>query len=248
MEAIGIIDIGSNTLRLSVVEIRADGAYRVCYEAKAGLRLGARLSVAGALGPEAVEDTVHVITGFVQCAADWPVAEWVGVATAAVRQALNRDDFLRQVSMRTGIPLRVLTGEEEAALGFIGALNTLAERNGYLVDIGGASTEISRFADRRLIQSVSLPFGAVNAMAAFKLGARVGPGPLHALEEALERAASLAQADVWIGPQPDATLVGVGGTVRALAKMDRRGRNYPLEPTHNYLLPPAGVKIGRAHV
>ena len=245
VEAIGIVDVGSNTVRLSIVEVRPDGAHQVRYEAKAGLRLAARLGKDGRLGQEAALETARVLTEFAWAGTDWGVSEWLAVATAAVRQATDGAEFLETVSRLSGMPLRLLDGGAEAALGLVGALNTLAEPAGYLIDIGGASTEITRFEDRRLVRSVSLPLGAVNAMRTFGLADRCAPGALRALEKALEAAVAAVgnkdEATAWIEPQPDRTLVVLGGTVRTLAKLDRRRRKYPFDATHNYLLAPAAV-------
>lgn len=249
MESIGVVDIGSNTVRLSVVEVLPQGAYRVRHEEKAGLRLGARIGPDGELGPQAAHETARVILGFAWAAGQWGVREWVAVATAAVRQARDGLAFLAIVSERSGIPLRILGGDEEAALGMVGALNTLAERDGYLIDVGGASTEVTRFEGRRRIRSASLPLGAVNATAAFGLADRAPEGAIAALEAALDRAAGWAPeggaASHWIRPQPDGTLIGLGGTVRALGKMDRRRRGYPLDATHNYVLNPEYCRTAR---
>ncbi len=237
MHSVGIIDIGSNTVRLSVVEL-LDGAYRVRHEDKAALRLAARVRPDGTLGPEAADETARVLLGFRAACADWGVGQWLAVATAAVRHAADGLEFVRVVAERTGIPLRIASGAEEAHLGFVGACNTLAERDGVLVDVGGASTEITFMVDRRAQQAVSVPFGAVNTAARFGLHDRAAKGALHSLQEALD-AAFAAAGGVWAPAQP--ALIGVGGTVRALAKMDRRRRGYPLDATHNYLLDPAEV-------
>lgn len=248
MEAIGVIDIGSNTVRLSVVEVLPEGGHRVRHEEKAGLRLGARLTADGTLGAQAAEETARVVSGFAWAAGEWGVREWVAVATAAVRQAGDGEAFLAVVSERSGIPLRILGGREEAELGMVGALNTLAERDGYLIDIGGASTEITRFEERRLVDSVSLPFGSVNATAAFGLSDQAPDGAVSRLEAALDEAAGCppgSDAGHWIRPRQDGTLIGLGGTVRAVAKMDRRQRGYPLDATHNYTLAPDFCRVCR---
>lgn len=242
MPCVGIVDVGSNTVRLSVVETTPVGAYQVRQEEKVGLRLGARLGPDRRLGPEAAAETARVLRAFAWAGAQWGVQEWLAVGTAAVRQASDGAQFLRTVAEGSGVPLRLLSGAEEAALGLVGALNTLDARDGFLLDIGGASTELTRFEGRRLIQSVSVPLGAVNASAAFALGERAAAGALDGLSAALDAAAGCgAPAGAWIGPRADGTLIGLGGTVRALAKFDRRRRAYPLDATHNYLLAPAGV-------
>ena len=238
---LGIIDLGSNTVRLSIVELRQDGAYRVRHEEKAVLRLAARLHADGSLGAETTAATVAVVRGFAAIGADWGVRHWLAVGTAAVRAATDGTDLLAAVRRQTDIPVSLLSGTEEAELGLIGALNTLAECDGWLVDIGGASTELTRFAGRRSDGSVSLPLGAVNAARRFGLEERAPAGAVPDLERTLAAILDAAAPAAWRLPEPGATLIGLGGTVRALAKLDRRERHYPLNLTHHYTLEPQRV-------
>ncbi len=239
---LGIIDLGSNTVRLSIVELGRDGAYRVRHEEKAALRLAARLHSDGSLGPDTTDATVAVVRGFAAIGADWGVHDWLAVGTAAVRAATDGAALLAEVQRQTGIRVALLSGTEEAELGLIGALNTLAEGDGWLVDIGGASTELTRFVGRRSTGSVSLPLGAVNAARRFDLEDRAPVGAVRELERTLATTLDgVAPTADWNAPAPGATLVGLGGTVRALAKLDRRERRYPLNLTHHYTLEPVRV-------
>ncbi len=233
--AVGIIDIGSNTVRLSVVEVLEGGAYRVRHEQKVNLRLSARIQPDGRLGAEAAAETAAVVSDFVAAGNDWSVGTWLAVGTAAVRQAVDGAELLETVRRRTGVPVRLLDGDEEARLGLIGALNTLDERDGYSVDIGGASTEVTRFRARRLLHSLSLSLGAVNAAVRFGLQDRASPAAIQDLRQALEAQAAAAE---WLQPDPGGVLIGIGGTMRALSKMDRKQRGYPLHGVHNYALDP----------
>lgn len=239
LESVGIIDIGSNTVRLSVVESSPDGGYRVRHEAKAGLRLASRLEAGGGvLGPEAAEETARVLAGFAADGADWGVGAWIAVGTAAVRSATDGPEFLEHVRRQTGIAARVLSGDEEAHLGLVGALNTLAERDGFAVDIGGASTELTRFENRRRAGGASLALGAVNASARFGLQQRAVRAPGAGLDGLRAWCDAATDGADWLQPIPGGTLVGIGGTARALCKLDRHRRNYPLHATHNYVLDP----------
>ncbi len=208
------------------------------HERKAGLRLAARIGPDGLLGPVATQDTVRVLADFAAAGADWGVGRWLAVGTAALRAAADGREVLERVRAETGIDARLLPGDEEASLGLIGALNTLAELDGFAVDIGGASTEVSAFEARRRTGSLSLPLGAVNATAQFGLAQKAGATALEALYAACDGIASTAGA-AFLQPRPGCTLIGIGGTVRALCKVDRHRRGYPLHATHNYLLDPA---------
>ncbi len=246
MAGVGIIDIGSNTVRLSVVDVRPDGAWVVRHEEKAALRLAARLQADGSLGAGAVEDTARVIGDFAAAGADWGVSLWLAVGTAAVRQATDGPQFVREITRRTGVPIRLLPAEEEAALGLVGALNTLDVRDGCAVDIGGGSMEITRFTERRRLWGVSLSVGAVTAARRFGLEDRATARALRALGDALQAEAS-SVADRFEEAR-GLPLVGIGGSVRALAKLDRRRRRYPLLSMHNYVLAPDTVLALRAEL
>ena len=239
MPALGIIDVGSNTVRLSVVEVRANGAHLVRHEQKAALRLAARPQPDGSLGAQAAEDTVRVLEDFLAAGADWGVSRWLAVATAAVRRANDRDAFLQRLNAATGLGIRLLSADEEAQLGLVGVLNTLAETDGFTVDIGGGSMEITRFIGRTRTASTSITLGAVNTAERFGLTGRAKPGALTELGKALRQEA--AAAVDWMHATPGLPLIGIGGSVRALAKLDRRQRQYPLAATHNYTLGPAAV-------
>lgn len=221
-------------MRLSIAEVWADGSHRVRYEQKAGLRLGARLGADGALGPEAVTETARVVSAFAATGAAWNVGTWLAVGTAAVRQATDGAAFLHAVSSQTGVGIRMLDGAEEARLGLLGVLNTIAEPEGYAIDIGGASTELTWFTQRRAAGSLSIPLGAVTAAARFDLQEQASPTAVRALRQAMD--AECAAADAWLLPRPTIPLIGIGGTVRALGKLDRKRRSYPLHATHNYVL------------
>lgn len=234
----GIIDVGSNTVRLSVVEVRPNGAYVVRHEQKASLRLAARLQADGSLGVQAAADTARVLEDFKAAGADWEVSRWLAVATAAVRQATDRDAFLEQINTATGLNVELLRAEEEANLGLIGGLNTLAVTDGYTVDIGGGSMEVTRFQGRSRVAGISLTLGAVNTAERFGLKGRAKANALADLHAALRQAGGALD---WMRPSPDLPLIGIGGSVRALAKVDRRQRRYPLVATHNYMMAPDAV-------
>ena len=239
MSAVGIIDIGSNTVRLSVIEVRPDGAHLVRHEQKAVLRLASRVSPSGRFAPEAAQDTIGVLGDFLAAGEDWHVARWVAVATAAVRQAADGQSFIREISEATGLAVHILSAEEEARAGLIGALNTLSERDGVAVDIGGGSMEITHFADRRRKAGVSIALGAVTAAARFELRERAKPGSLKSLARMLDAEVQAQDPELLRGQ--GLPLIGMGGTVRALAKLDRRRRGYPLPAVHNYVMEPTSV-------
>ncbi|WP_426452067.1 Ppx/GppA family phosphatase [Paenibacillus sp. S-38] len=235
---IGIIDIGSNSIRLAIYELGFGGAYRVISEFKESARLSQKIGPDGALPPEEIQDLVRILSHFKRICRSHEVIECRVAATAAVRNATNTEQIQEALSRETSWDIEILSGQDEARLGFLGMIQTMDIADGFLVDIGGGSTEISLFRERKLIQSVSFPFGAVNTTRKYAPGGEFGEAQLKAIREMVEEA--LAR-EPWIASSPGLPLVGLGGGVRTLCKINQRRRRYSLPQTHNYPLPASDV-------
>ena len=158
------IDIGSNTTRLLVAESARDGRLRELHTERAFTRLGSLLGPGGAIPPAVVRVGAEVIAEQVATARTEGVTSIRVVATAAIRDAANRDDFTAAVRELAGLPVEVLSGEEEARLAFLGATGSLAEcPDGLLgvVDVGGRSSElVAGTRDEGVAWATSLPVGS----------------------------------------------------------------------------------------
>jgi exopolyphosphatase/guanosine-5'-triphosphate,3'-diphosphate pyrophosphatase len=142
---LGCIDIGSNTTRLLVAEA-VDGRLRQLEAQRVFTCIRKGLDGDGCIPPEKIAETARVVSDQAQTARELGAAEIVAVATAAIRNAPNGADLARSVKEAAGLPLRVISGEEEARLSFLGATSTLAGAAAAptaVVDVGGASTEIA---------------------------------------------------------------------------------------------------------
>lgn len=231
MERFGIIDIGSNSIRLVVYERTPEGAYRVIDETKEAARLSERLDKDGRISDADLTYIANTLRRFQLLCEHHGATRIRAAATAAVRNSPDRDKIVQTLNRETGLPIEVLSGEEEARLGFLGMINTIDLADGLVVDIGGGSTEVLLFRDRAVVNSVSFPFGAVNTMKRFG-----NDGDIDA--EAAGRIADMvgkALADEpWIAAAAGLPLIGLGGTVRSLCKIDQRERKYSLPLTHHY--------------
>jgi exopolyphosphatase / guanosine-5'-triphosphate,3'-diphosphate pyrophosphatase len=139
------IDIGSNTTRLLVAEPARDGRLRELHAERAFTRLGSLLGPGGAIPPAVVRVAAEVVAEQAAAAREAGAVEVRVVATAAIREAVNREDFVDAVRELAGLPVDVLTGEEEARLAFLGATGSLPDRPDGLVgvvDVGGRSSEL----------------------------------------------------------------------------------------------------------
>ncbi|MCZ8513420.1 Ppx/GppA phosphatase family protein [Paenibacillus filicis] len=228
---IGIIDIGSNSIRLVIYEQRANGAYRVISEFKKSARLSQRIEPDGSLPPAEIESLVRILEHFRRICGAHQVQDFRVAATAAIRNATNSREIIDTLNRDSGFEVELLSGEAEARLGFLGMIRTMEIESGFLVDIGGGSTEISLFRARKLVRSVSFPFGAVNTTRRFSMTGNFSGDHIRSIRQMVEE--SVAQ-ESWIHEAPGLPLVGLGGTIRTVCKINQRKRKYPLQTTHNY--------------
>ncbi len=153
MKKFAVIDIGSNSVRLLFV---ADG--KILYKCLNTTRLGEGLTKAPYLLEEAIERTAQAVALFHAQAIDEAAEEVLAFATAAVRTAQNRDVFLERVRSLCGLNIEVVSGEKEAEIGLAGALG---KKDGAVIDIGGASTEIVARERGKIIYKKSINVGVV---------------------------------------------------------------------------------------
>lgn len=239
-ETIGIIDIGSNTVRLVVFRSTVGGAFRLIDQARWSARLGHRLTSDGRLDDEAVQSLIEMLSHFVSICRKYEASAIRCVATAAMRAARNRDEVLTKLHAATGIAIEILTGEQEARYGGIAVMRSLPVTDGYVVDIGGGSTEISLIRDRRIVQAVSYPVGCVNVLE--NHGADMATGPVAAIERVHREVRRLLSASPWTSAYPGLPLIGLGGTVRAFAKVIQRSSDYPLPRLHGFEQSPESLE------
>ncbi|MEV8018991.1 Ppx/GppA phosphatase family protein [Streptomyces sp. NPDC086554] len=159
---LGVLDVGSNTVHLLVVDAHPGARPLPAHSHKADLRLAQLLDEAGAIGPEGVDRLVATVRDALEAAEDKGVEDLLPFATSAVREASNADQVLARVKEETGVDLQVLTGAEEARLTFLAARRWFGWSAGKLlvIDIGGGSLEIAYGIDEEPDAAVSLPLGA----------------------------------------------------------------------------------------
>ncbi|MCR2802568.1 Ppx/GppA family phosphatase [Paenibacillus soyae] len=237
-QRIGIIDIGSNSVRLVVYERTDNGAHRVVDASKRSARLSGKIDEGGALQDDALSELIDTLRHFMRICSHHGIAHIRAVATAAVRNATNRETILRRIKDEIGLSIELLSGIDEASFGFLGMINSLNISEGFLIDIGGGSTELSLFRERELVHSVSFPFGCVSLNKKFDSREQLSDDALKAIESIVGEA---VRGHSWIREAPGLPLVGVGGTVRALGKVHQAVHQYPFAQTHNYEMTESSV-------
>lgn len=231
MQRIAIIDIGSNSARLVISHIYKNGAYNMVYNQKEALRLSQKINEQNTLTPEAFKSTIETLKSFAHMCKIYHADKTIGVATAAIRNAENGVDLVKQIAEETGIQLHIISGNTEAYISYIGVINTLDVKDGIIFDLGGGSTELILFKDRKIIESVSLPMGAVNTTTMFNTRNEM---PANVFSDINVFIMSRLAQYPWL-KQPTLPLIGVGGTARTIAKIIQRSKKYPVTKIHNYI-------------
>ncbi|MDB5085631.1 MAG: hypothetical protein JWN30_2517 [Bacilli bacterium] len=228
----GIIDLGSNTVRLVIYYCDNDGFFHEYEDVKFPLRLINDLQPNCRISEQGFVKTLECLRQFKAICDSRQVSEIIGVATAAVRQARNGLDLLRQIEQELDIHFRLLSGEEESHYGYLAIVNSMSIDEAVTIDIGGGSTEITYFRDRKLIHKASFPFGVVNLTSEFLKHENPTADELSRLKTYV-REQFLTQP--WLSGCQCA-LVALGGTARNAAKIVQREIHYSLASVHNFVM------------
>ncbi len=230
LSRVGVIDVGSNSVRMVVF----DGAARApayFYNEKVMCGLGAGLSTSGKLNPEGRVRAAAAIARFVKLAHGMKVTPLIAVATAAMREATDGPAFCDEIEADTGLKLWVIDGAEEARLSAQGVLLGWPGADGIMCDIGGSSMEIAEIADGEVCRR------ATSALGPLKL-ADVKGGKKGLKAHIKAELASLVDAVPVTGKR----LYLVGGSWRALARLDMLRQGYPLAVLHEYEMKPKAIR------
>jgi exopolyphosphatase/guanosine-5'-triphosphate,3'-diphosphate pyrophosphatase len=234
LERIAIIDLGSNTARLLLIDVKENGHFQIVDQLKEAPRLGEGMERDGFLKPARVQETIKTLKMFRKLCDVNGIERIIAVATAAVRRAKNQRSFLDEVSATCGIKLRVLSAEEEAIYVYRGVVNTMDIPKGVILEIGGGSTKIVYYNRRNLLNYETLPFGAITLTELFADDGLTAAEQTAKIEEFFTE--QLKGIEWLKDVDPEAQLVGVGGSFRNLCRMTKIMKKYPLKTIHNYVV------------
>ena len=225
LERLAVVDVGSNSVRLVVF----DGAARspaYFYNEKILCGLGAGVSETGRLNPEGRARAFVALKRFVRLAEGMEAEPIYAVATAAVREAEDGPEFCREVALSTGLKLTVAEGEEEARLSAQGVLLGWPDAAGLVCDIGGSSMELAEIGDGKVGRCMT---------------SALGPQKLAQYKDDEALVAEIVKRVTRLRERMDgdySRLFLVGGSWRAIARLDMERRDYPLKVLHEYTMTP----------
>lgn len=228
LEPLGVIDIGSNSVRLVVYE----GAVRspaTLFNEKVLCGLGRAIASTGRLGTESKERALAALVRFRSIARILEVKNVRAVATAAVRDASDGPEFIKRAEKACGTRIEVLSGEKEAQLVAQGIMMGFVDANGIAGDLGGGSLEIIDLSAEKLKEAVTLPLGGLRLVDI--AGAKV--------EKAVPIVGAALARLPWLSNGKGRPFYAVGGSWRALARLHMEQTSYPLHLTQNYAIPTA---------
>ncbi|HBZ42776.1 MAG TPA: exopolyphosphatase [Maritimibacter sp.] len=223
---VGVVDIGSNSVRMVVF----DGAARspaYFYNEKIMCGLGAGISETGRLNPEGRKRALKAIRRFQLLAVGMDLPPLTAVATAAVRDAEDGPEFREEVLRETGLTMHVIDGIEEARLSAQGVLLGWPGANGLMCDIGGSSMELAVIENGEVGKRVTSGLGPLKLQGL--------KGGKKALRKHIQKVMDELAEEVGTGHD---RIFLVGGSWRAIAKLDMYRRDYPLTVLHEYRMRP----------
>ena len=218
----GIIDIGSNTIRMAIYLI--EGSHiEMLMKKKHTVGLAAYLK-GGVMQQQGIDKAVEILNEFQDFLRSFQITQVITFTTAALRNAKNSAAAVGEIEQRTGLTIRVITGDEEAIFDFIGATRNLQEESGLLVDIGGGSTEIVNYQQRRIQHKISLRIGSLAFRTKYVQGILPTAGECLVMREQAENAIQSATA---FNAVSELSMAGIGGTFKGAAALYNAMFNQP---------------------
>lgn len=211
----GIIDLGSNTVRLMIFNIVSDEPLTSIYNKREVLGLAGYINPDGSLSREGLDLAILTVNRFKEISEKLKVDKLFVLATAAIRNATNSNYIVQELSQQTNLEINLLSGDEEALAGFRGIKYEFNPKKGLIVDIGGGSTEITVFNKDTIEQQASMPYGSLNTKMKFVNDILPTKEEQSKINQVIyETIISYGIKKVSVN-----TIYGVGGTLKAARKL-----------------------------
>jgi len=220
-----VIDIGSNSARMAVFKKTSRFGFYLLREEKSRVRISeGAYEHNGELQDFAIKRALKALKEFLLIAKSLKTRKILCVATSAVRDAPNKNEFIKLVKKELGINIKVIDGDKEAFFGGVAAANLLYEKNGVTIDIGGGSTEFALIKNKKIENTISLKLGTVRLKELFFDKGDI-EGARKYIKNELKKLGDIFNHK---------NIFGIGGSIRALSKVIMRKNEYPLDILHGF--------------
>lgn len=235
MNKYAAIDIGTNSMRLLLANVEAG---KIISRSKYinPTRIGSSVDKDKLISEEGMSRNIEALYNFTQKAKDFGAEKILVIATSAVRDATNGKEFIQRAYEKTGVNIEIISGEEEAALGYQGVAMGLKSKAGkqVVIDIGGGSTEFILGEGNALKKTISLNVGAVRMTERCITTDPISKEQYEEMEVAIyEIVKEVVEETKKDSPN---TIVGIGGTITTLAALHQQLDPYHMDKVHNYKL------------
>jgi exopolyphosphatase/guanosine-5'-triphosphate,3'-diphosphate pyrophosphatase len=208
-----VIDLGSNSVRMSITRLEEDGKFAVLEKVRETVRLSEGMGYDNFIKKEAMTRVIDTLVRFSALANEYRCISIAAIATAALRKAANRDLFLSLAKEKAGIEFEVISGEDEAYYSYLAVKETVGIKDGVIFDTGGGSTEITLVKDGEIKHSVSLPLGAVMLTEQMQRYSQ-----MHLYKHVLSHIGTIS----WLDECQSLPIYGIGGSARTLAMLHKK--------------------------
>lgn len=222
---VAVIDIGSNSVRMVIYEKTSRFAFHILHEAKSRVRISENAyQNNGNLQEVPMQRAFDALSDFLSIVSSFKARKTLCIATSALRDAPNKKDFINRVRNSLGLNIKVIDGQRESYLGAVACINLLPQQqNALSIDVGGGSTEFSMIDGQKISSNISVDLGTVRLKELFFDKDDV-EGAKKYIDSSLKE---LDDADV-------STLIGIGGTFRAISNAILNKSGYPIDKLHAY--------------
>ena len=225
-----IVDIGSNTMRLVIFKVEEDGRPRVLLNKKEMAELASFIKD-GMMMAEGIDRACYILDSFNLLSKDLGIKKMHVFATASLRNISNSQAAVSEIEDRTGVPITLLSGEQEAEYDFVGAARTIDLKSGLLVDIGGGSTELVVYENLQMVEGVSLPIGSLSMYTKYVKHLFPTKKERRQIESCVKEMLKKYGVDKMSDCE---SVCGVGGTIRNVDKLN--SYYYKLSRNNRFIL------------
>lgn len=217
----GVIDIGSNTIRLSIYR-KTDKSFKLMLNKKSMAGLAGYVDKRGNLSQKGIKKAVQVLKNFNQILHNIDVQNVFVFATASLRNIENTKEAIAIINEQTGFDIDLVSGEQEAIYDFTGATHLLDLQDGIMIDVGGGSTELVFYKDKQIKRAFSMPIGSLNLYTKHVRDILPTDDEIAEIKETIKTELKRLHME-----ENSQIICGVGGTVRGALRLNNEINNIP---------------------